>query len=162
MRSELRHRVAPLLGLLLLVHLGSGLLHPCCLGGAGEHVGMHVEAEHAAVPATGHGAGMHEAGAHDGGSHVTASLQRAADHEAAAAGHGSDHPRGPDDCEGPCGLCCSTVDQVVVAGPSGHADRSWDAVSYEVTRLQARVLPPAPAFLLPLANAPPGASILLG
>ena len=150
MRSDFRNRASgALMGLLLLLHLGSGLLHPCCLGG----------------PEGAHDVGMHMAGEAAHASHAEAPMAHASDHSDNAV---DDHPAGghdsheDDGCEGTCGLCCSTVDQVAVATPHVVPHQTLDAVPPVVVRPTDAVLPPAPAFLLPPANAPPGSSLLLG
>jgi hypothetical protein len=65
-------------------------------------------------------------------------------------------------CEGGCGLCCSTVDQVALVESVAVAIDRYDEAHVERMRLYAAELPPSPAFLLPFSNGPPGSSLLLG
>jgi hypothetical protein len=140
-RNDLRRSMgASFFGLLLLVHLGSGFLHPCCLAGT-EHDATQASMD----------------GAHDSG-HSTGHPD-----ESPSPHHGtSDDDASETGCEGPCGLCCSTVDQVALVGPVAVAAGLYDDSHVERMRLYAAELPPSPAFLLPFSNGPPGSSQLLG
>ena len=153
MRSDWHKRAgATLLGLLLLLHLGSGLLHACCLGepdvaeSADAH---HVDAGHA------------DAGHADAG-HAAHHVAMDATDEAADLHGGSHAGHEDDDCQGICAWCCSTVDQIVLQTPMAAAERAYDALPSALDAPSDAVLPPSPAFLLPPANAPPGLSTLLG
>ena len=130
------------MGLLLLVHLGSGFLHPCCLAGAAG----------AAEESTPHG----DHGVPDAAPDVT---------DAGMAHHGPVSPSSGDeqdnDCEGSCGLCCSTVDQIALVTAPVAPARVQEAIQIERSRLYAAELPPTPEFLLPFANGPPGSPPLL-
>ena len=137
------------MGLLLLLHLGSGLLHPCCLGGTdGEHVGMHAASETGAEA--------------QGPVHAAAGHSEPGDRPSHESHTGAGEDAGHEDCEGTCGLCCSTVDQVVLATPTAASVQQQAAPRSHDVRPVDAVLPPTPAYLLPPANAPPGSLTLLG
>lgn len=149
------------MGLLLLFHLGSGLVHPCCLGGAegAEHSGMHGAA-HAGAGAD-DVAPVHAAGtAADVAHGVMDHGETTAPVHASHAGDDESHDEG--DCQGVCGLCCSSVDQMGAPAPTLTATALFDAVPAPALPPVDAVLPPTPAYLLPPANAPPGSVSLLG
>ena len=150
-----------MLGLLLLLNLLSGLLHPCCLAGSGSadasvH-GGHAGAMHGLRAEASPAVGTHHAGA-------TAEHPVDAHHGPVADGalDGGGDTSDEDGCGGACALCCSTVDQAAIA-----AARVFDGVTFEGTRTEGvrladGVIPPATPFLLPLATAPPGSPALFG
>jgi len=89
----------------------------------------------------------------------------AGDVDAASSHHGSASHAADgeeaDECDGACGLCCSTVDQVAATLPAVWPLALHDAVNVGVARPHAVVLPARAAFFLPFANGPPGSSPLL-
>jgi hypothetical protein len=145
-RTRLRAKAA-LLGLLLLVHAGAGFLHPCCLEGS-EHPSVSM-----AEP---HGGASHTERPPLGPEHGSGNL-----HHGAASQHADGHEQS--DCEGACGLCCSTPDEeYALAVPSAVLVPAPIATHSEPARLQATFVPRLPAYFLPFANGPPGSSTLLG
>jgi len=140
MRHDLHKRAgSSILGLLLLVHLGAGLLHPCCLGGSEHAGGAHAMD----VPVAGEHAGAHTPVPDE-----------------ASPTHGSEHDK--NGCEGACGLCCQTVDQGIASFAGSASVAKVPHERAEAQRVPAMIALPAPDFFLPLANAPPGSSTLLG
>lgn len=139
-----------LLSLLLLVHLGAGLLHPCCLGGP-----VDATAADMVDGALDMGAGHH---AMAEGAHTSAD----ATHGEADGHESQHHGGGDDDCDGVCGFCCQSVDDGVVI----ESPRSFVRVVAPLldTPPAPQVSEPraAPDFLLPFANGPPSGSTLLG
>lgn len=121
---------ASLMGLLVLLHLGSGFLHPCCLGGMGGDASPETEMADAHA---GHGSDVR----HD------------------PVSHGSAPASDSDGCEGTCGLCCQTVDQVALTTVATVAVEVALSGPVEPARLASAVLPAPPAFLLPPSTAPP-------